>query len=177
MASDELKCLGPCGGSRNHNTWMCDECWIKGPYICHICGMGLSYDDPTHVRKPCPEEGMGRTMTATSAMLKEDTVKASDFEDQDWWSFLPPSLQEEALASINEKIPAPESDDHSCINNIDCCDAFYRAKESDCSELRDYLSENANHDQCLTEDSQNDAVEEAKEEMKSQIRQFLKDLD
>ena len=162
---DGLLCLGTCGGSRNNNTWMCDDCWDQDKH-CSFCGVPLGPSmggegHNTHYRKPCP-----------NPKERKKTVTIEDFKGEDWFEFLPPSLQEEAVTFINSKVPSGGSSDpdHNCIENIDCCDAFRYAQEQDCSKLKDYhASDDCDHDDCYSSDTLDEQLGELKEKIKNFI--------
>lgn len=157
---DGLLCLGPCGGSRDNNAWMCDDCWKQDKH-CSSCGHEIQSYNQDHYRKPCP-----------NPKERKKTVKIEDFENEDWFKFLPPSLQEEAVTSINSKVPSGGSSDsdHKCIENIDCCDAFDYAKEQGCDRLDEYhTSEDCDHDDCYSSDD----LQEQLDELKKDIKNFI----
>ena len=161
---DGLLCLGTCGGSRNNNAWMCDDCWKQDKH-CSFCGVDIIASDILHSRKPCP-----------NPKEKEKTMKTEDFENEDWFKFLPPSLQEEAVTFINSKVPSGVSSDpeHNCIENIDCCDAFDYAKEQGCNRFKDYhTSDDCDHSDCHEDCYSSDMLQEQLDELKENIKNFI----
>jgi hypothetical protein len=136
---------------------MCWNCW-DASHNCSVCGQHLASDNEDHAHKLCPK-----------SKERKKTVKIEDFIGEDWFQFLPPSLQEEAIDSINSKIPEGGSydPDHNCLDNIDCCDAYRKAESEGCTKLSAlHDSDSCDHSDCVSQDTLSEQLEELKEHIK-----------
>lgn len=58
--TEDLDCLGDCGGKRGNHLFMCGPCFLRLKGVCQVCGERLRLNNgawQAHQNRPCPAAG------------------------------------------------------------------------------------------------------------------------